>query len=455
IPVNGWGYRRRQCSSRNGLSNSAIQAICQDSEGFMWFGSCDGLNCFDGLNIEVYKPTDESNLLSGNLIENIIEAGDGFLWVQTNYGLDLIDKKKKTIRTYNEFNSRNYPAVSERKDIYIIYEDNSISYFDRENLSFHKKQVDAISFDNILDIVIDKQDLLWIFTRDSKCLTYQIERVGEHVHFIRRDLYQHQTNFLYCFHEGRFVYFVDDTYNLYELNLDQMKTMHIFNLSQQIRIKGEISSTIRHHNDFYIGFKSSGLVQLKEVNNRHLRFVVNELDIHSGIFCLVKDRYQDVIWVGTDGQGVFMYYVDSFTLRSNSLSSLPIQISNPVRALLIDDFNDLWIGTKGDGIICIKEYNLNTGITRRKTEHLHTGNTSLLDNSVYAFSKSGRPLLWIGTEEGLNYYSFKNREIKRIRTAEGERPVRYIHSICEINDVVLWVATVGEGIVKITLGGTG
>ena len=61
-------YNIRQISNHDGLSNSAILSICQDKDGFLWFGSCDGLNMFNGLSIRVYKPTDEKNNLSGNLI---------------------------------------------------------------------------------------------------------------------------------------------------------------------------------------------------------------------------------------------------------------------------------------------------------------------------------------------------------------------------------------------------
>ena len=66
-------YSLRQFSNKNGLSNSAIQSLYQDSQGVLWIGTCDGLNVFDGNNIHLYTPVDVSrNLLSGNIISQIV-----------------------------------------------------------------------------------------------------------------------------------------------------------------------------------------------------------------------------------------------------------------------------------------------------------------------------------------------------------------------------------------------
>ena len=82
-----YAYSLRQFSNKNGLSNSAIQSLYQDSQGVLWIGTCDGLNVFDGNNIHLYTPVDVSrNLLSGNIISQIVESEPGILWLQTNYG---------------------------------------------------------------------------------------------------------------------------------------------------------------------------------------------------------------------------------------------------------------------------------------------------------------------------------------------------------------------------------
>mgnify|MGYP000763005518 FL=1 len=85
-------------------------------------------------------------------------------------------------------------------------------------------------------------------------------------------------------------------------------------------------------------------------------------------------------------------------------------------------------------------------------QQLTAGNSELLDNSVYAFARSRRNLLWIGTDgEGLNYYSYGDRRIRTLRTPA---PLKYIHALYETSPDTLWVATVGCGVFRVTLGGT-
>ena len=89
-----YAYSLRQFSNKNGLSNSAIQSLYQDSQGVLWIGTCDGLNVFDGNNIHLYTPVDVSrNLLSGNIISQIVESEPGILWLLTNVEPELTISK--------------------------------------------------------------------------------------------------------------------------------------------------------------------------------------------------------------------------------------------------------------------------------------------------------------------------------------------------------------------------
>jgi hypothetical protein len=65
--------------------------------------------------------------------------------------------------------------------------------------------------------------------------------------------------------------------------------------------RGFISSILLHHGDYFVGYSYNGVVILKKAKKKYL---VQPLPINVGIFCMVKDRYQDVIWIGSDGQGV-------------------------------------------------------------------------------------------------------------------------------------------------------
>lgn len=451
---NVYAYSIRQFSSKNGLSNSAILSMCQDKNGYMWFGSCDGLNMFDGLGFQVYKPKNEPNNLSGNLIESILEAEDDILWIQTNYGLDRFDTRRRTIQTFKEFKGRNKIIKSLHNDIYVVKEDNYIYYYIPEEKSFKCFFVYDLVFDNILEMAIDDLNVLWIFSSDGNHRTFDLSRDKSEIHLSPKKYFDHDKAILWCFYEDNKFYFVDEAYELYEFNTLHKRKTYIYDIHEEVAKYGEISSIIKQKDNYFIGFKSSGLIRLEESPEKKNRFSIHEIEIKSGIFSLKKDRYQDIVWIATDGQGVYMYFMNSYSIKSTLFRDLHTQINNPVRTILLDKEHTLWVGTKGDGIVKIHDYNETTN-KGNNTEHLLTTNSQLKDNSVYIVAPSKKNVLWIGSEKGLNHYSYSSREIKNtIINLNGKEPIKYVHSICEANDSTLWIATVGEGIIKAHIGGS-
>ena len=69
-------YNLKQIADKEYMSNSSITSLCQDERGLMWIGTCDGLNIYDGQEIEEFKTRDKEDYLSGNLIDNIVYTGD-------------------------------------------------------------------------------------------------------------------------------------------------------------------------------------------------------------------------------------------------------------------------------------------------------------------------------------------------------------------------------------------
>lgn len=449
-----YAYSLRQFSSKNGLSNSAILSMCQDKNGYMWFGSCDGLNMFDGLNFQVYKPTDNPESLSGNLIESVLEAEDDILWIQTNYGLDRFNSRKHTTQIFKEFKGRNKIIKSIHNDIYVVKEDNYIYYYVPEEKCFKCIFVYDLVFENILEMAIDDLNVLWIFSSDGNHRTFDLTRNKNEIHLTPKNYFNHDKPILWCFYDENKFYFVDAAYELYEFNTLHKRKTYIYDIHEEVSKYGEISSIIKQKNNYFIGFKSSGLIRLEEVPENKTRFSIHEIEIKSGIFSLKKDRYQDIVWIATDGQGVYMYFMNSYSIKSTLFRDLHPQVNNPIRALFLDKEYTLWVGTKGDGIVKIHDYNETTN-KGSYTEHLLTSNSQLKDNSVYVVAPSRKNILWIGSENGINHYSFSDGKMKKtVISLNNKEPIKYVHSICETNDSTLWIASVGEGIIKARITGT-
>src|SRR5690606_26575987 len=82
------GIRFERITSDNGLSQNTVTSILMDSHGFMWFGTWNGLNRFDGYNFVIYKSGDRQPGLSNNFVYDICEDKNGDLWIATKNGLN-------------------------------------------------------------------------------------------------------------------------------------------------------------------------------------------------------------------------------------------------------------------------------------------------------------------------------------------------------------------------------
>src|SRR5215211_7330448 len=109
-------------SIEHGLSQSSVQVIFQDHRGFLWFGTEDGLNRYDGYNFKIYKPDpDASNSLSDRWITSIVEDQEGYLWIATANGLDLFERTTGNFKHYI-YSPSQQEGIS-GKSITALYED--------------------------------------------------------------------------------------------------------------------------------------------------------------------------------------------------------------------------------------------------------------------------------------------------------------------------------------------
>lgn len=95
-------FRFKQITTNDGLSQSTVTAMLQDSKGFMWFGTRDGLNRFDGYKFKVFKNDPGNRLsLSNNFVTDILEARTGALLIVTRSGLNRFNRDKNVFTRYN------------------------------------------------------------------------------------------------------------------------------------------------------------------------------------------------------------------------------------------------------------------------------------------------------------------------------------------------------------------
>src|SRR5882757_7581207 len=130
-----------------GLSQSNVLCILQDSRGFMWFGTRDGLNKYDGYTFTVYKnKADDKNSISNNYIQAIKESKDGYLWIATRGGgLDRYDRQKNQFISFKHDPRNKYSISSDvastvledrQGNVWIGTEDGGLNMFDPKKNQF-------------------------------------------------------------------------------------------------------------------------------------------------------------------------------------------------------------------------------------------------------------------------------------------------------------------------------
>lgn len=211
--------------------------------------------------------------------------------------------------------------------------------------------------------------------------------------------------------------------------------------------RGTIVDILRDGSSFFIAFQTNGLLKISLQSNN--KYTVDDLGIKSGVFRILKDRFQDIVWIATDGQGVYIYSEGQYSISSVTYEDLNHSIGKPVRSIFWDDEGTLWLGTKGEGILKIYDFSPQKYNMQYRTELINSLAGGLVNNSIYAFAKSSKPLFWIGHDAGISYYSYRD---KKIRSVLAPEPINYVHAIYEESDSVLWIATVGTGVVRALIG---
>ena len=414
-----------QISLGEGLSQSSVFAIYQDSVGFLWFGTQDGLNKYDGYTIEVYRPiAGDENTLSAGDIQSIYEDQEGILWVGTNgWGLNRFNRETDQF-THYKYNSQNHASLSGNV-VNVIYEDASgdlwfgtdggLNKYDRERDNFVRYRnihgdPNSLSSNNILSIFEDQKEALWIGTNGG---------------------------------------------GLNKFDNETEKFQHFRNIpGDPFSLSNNTVWSITEDNDgvLWIG-TDGGLNQFLESSGRFVRYQTSPHDPNSISSNEVRSVFADregVIWVGTHGMGLnrFDQYTGKFLTIQSSPSDLEGLSDDFVRTIYEDREGTLWIGTLGGGV---NKLDRNSQPFRHiSTNDRYSGGLS--DNMVWSIFEDRYGVLWVGTMGGgLNKFDKATGVWSHYRHDPND-PTSISHdnvrAIGEDNRGDLWVGTDGGGLNK-------
>lgn len=442
---------------KDGLSQSIVNVIYQDSWGFLWFGTQDGLNRYDGYTFKVYEhEADNPASLSDDYIWDIVEDDEGALWIATNGGgLNRFDPLTDTFRRYGHIpddpvtpsNGVINDLARGRDGGLWLATNGGLDYFDpaMERITHYRPNPAdpaALSHEAVLCVYEDGHGVVWAGT-----LGGGLDRLD--VATGRFTYYLHNPADPNSVPEGAVVELITDSSGHMWLGTNAGKTAwydaaqdHFTPYANEATFPhmliGNTGIVLLEDRDGYlwIGSNGGGLDRASP-DRRSRRHFVHSADDESSlsidnVTALFQDR-TGIIWVGTYN-GIDKYdparhkfiYFGADSAETHALSD------RVVWSILEDSRGTLWVGTNSGGLDRVER---NTGVVT----HLRfdpDNPTGLGSNTVMALLEDGDGKLWVGTMgAGLQHY---DAETGQFTTYPGTDPVLAIRRAA---DDTLWLAT--------------
>lgn len=462
--------RFRHVSLEQGLSQSMVFCILQDSSGFMWFGTQDGLNKYDGYEFQVYRPDPENpRSISNNNISTLFEDSKGQLWIGTNGGgLNRFNREMEEFVHYR--NNPDDAASISNDSVLVIFEDNNGNLWvgtqdglnkynpDTDSFTIYRNNPDdpaSLSSNGVLSIFQDRGGTLWFGTFDG------LNKFNPQGTFTR---YQTQLGYLnglisgviisvFEDHSGEF--WVGTGAGLHRMNRETGEfRAYLHNPGTPGSLSHNTIRTIYedHAGVLWLATMGGGLnvFDRRREQFRHYRHDPNDPDSLGSDYILsfYEDR-SGVLWIGSDsGISRFERQTEKFQ-RYTSEPDNPNSISSGfIFAICEDHEGNLWLGTNGQGVDC---YDRTTGeIVRYRAESGNPGSLSL--DYVYSIFEDSKNRLWVGTNGGgLNRFH-RDTGAFSIYTVDLLDPNSLSSSIVKViaEDAhgTLWLGTLGGGLNK-------
>ncbi len=453
-------------SIHQGLSQSSVTCMVQDSLGYIWIGTQDGLNRFDGYNFTVYRPVPgDSTSLSDNSILCLFVDKSGTLWVGTeNGGLNKYNSKTNSFKSYENnhetdegISSNCIMSISEDKagNLWIgTY--NGLDYFDKaapKFTQFHfKKNNDGLSSDIVFSTYLDNTGKLWIGT-DKGLDTYD-QRTNKFGH------YYHNSNQNSIISNKIYSIAGDKSGNIWigtpsgldRLNLSENKIKHYkYDRHKSGSIGSDYINTIYidPKGKIWIGTDTDGLNYYNPVDRRFTRFEnlsANPADVaDKQVVSLLSDK-EGNIWIGTFSSGIYTFNNRrcQFDLIKTYYPGVDKFQGNDISSVCEDNDNNLWVGTNNSGLI---------KFDKKIKKFIHYGHSSsvksISSNSINTIFKDNRGNIWIGTVLGLDKYDTATNSFVRYKHEPKDINSlgnKYVISIAEESPDVLWIGFSGGGI---------
>lgn len=396
-------------SIEHGLSQITVHSILEDNNGFLWFGTEDGLNRYDGYEFVIYRNNSkDSSSISDNFIWSLFQDSENNIWVGTNSG-----GLNKYCYSTNSFETYANNLTSRANNIRVIYED---------------------SFKN-----------LWIGTNNAGLFKY--DRILNKFEKVLLGNSENYSIRAICEDENNILWVGTNDNGLFSFN-NRNKKIENFTKSNSNLTSNSIWALVTDtKNNIWIGTYNGGLNKFDNSSKLFTNFSgsSNQGLMNNNITSLIIDDY-DNPWICTEGGlSIYLESKNEFVNYKHSLSDLRSLSNSFLRVIVKAKSNLIWIGTVGGGL---NKLNLNKKFNQ--FNHNPTNENSLSHNMIRAIEGDSRGNIWIGTlGNGINRYDKQKNKFERFNSKSIGLSEDVVTSILEDENNSLWVGTWGGGLNKI------
>jgi len=443
---------------QKGLSQNTVNCLLQDRQGYMWFGTWDGLNKYDGYKFTIYNT---HTGLSNETINTLLEADDGKIWIGTENGLNCINRQTGEIETF--YHDPDDTTSLSNNWINYLFQDqpgrimvctpSGLNVMDTKTgkVNIYTSRLAGLRSNpsnNINFLTQDNVGNYWVAT-DFGVLKYN-PKTSENIRYLNRpgdlsSLSSDRVNCIFQDNEGLIWIGTDRGLNLFHPRAGTF-TRFLHNPNNPLSISNNhISKIFEDRNgNFWLATDGGGINILDKENFTFSRIQNNPKDPKSLSNNRVYDICQDDVgnlWFGTfSGAGRIDSYVanfELFVLDPNNPNSVR---DNVIWTFLEVEPDVFWIGTE-NGISIFDENNY----TFTRFEDEFAGANNLTSQRVRALVKDHLGNIWIGSfDGGLDFFNPNTKELINYSPSIQDRNsicAPNIQTLLEDNYGKLWVGT--------------
>lgn len=461
-------FQFRKLTIDDGLSSSTTISIFQDYIGFIWIGTYDGLNRYDGTSFTIYKNIkNDTASIPENHIRSIFQSKKNELFIGTHLGLSRYDRDKNTFHTY--LYDPSSPFYQNGFSVFNIVEDNEgtlwmatdfgiVTYNPLKNTSQNfliNPKVPGDASNYFEDIHIDKRDRIWVAARTGLYIfnpqteRYTLIEINEPGQRKPRKRF-----FLSIAEESDGTLWFGSTEGLFMLPSGANPVPGSFVIFRHEKgnnksLSGNNVKTIfiDKENQILIGTENNGINLYDKANNNFIHYGTDPYNPKSisneHIQAIMRDRTGN-LWVCTYMGGVnIASYNSQAILHYNKLPGAPYSLShNVITSFHEDRSGKVWVGTDGGGL------NLFDPSTGRST-NFTSAEYPMSSDAILCLMEDSQHKMWIGTwSGGIMVFNPSSHTFRSYTTNNSGIPDNNIYSIVEGVENELWLGSFENGLIN-------